>query len=195
MIYRDPKCVLVANNPAEADIVAGWLSDQGVSAQVMNRATLGGLEGLTPFSPLGVGTAGLEVWVEDPAQAPEALRLLAEHAAAREAKGQGGQPITVACDRCGARLTFAAAQRGSTQECEHCGAYVDVESATGPRGRPHPPGDEGHEAKAQAGPAWRMGALRPLRRPIALLLLAPVFLMAGLLMVGLLVWLVSALLP
>jgi len=84
MIYRDPKCVFVANNPGEADVVAGWLSDQGIRAQVMNRATLGGLEGLTPFSPLGVATVGIEVWVQDPTQADEALRLLAEHAAARE---------------------------------------------------------------------------------------------------------------
>jgi hypothetical protein len=191
MIYRDPKCVFVANNPAEADIVAGWLTDQGIRAQVMNRATLGGLVGLTP---LGVGTAAIELWVEDPTQAPEALRLLAEHAAGRKAKNQGRQPITVVCERCGARLTFAATQRGSTQECEHCGAYVDVESECRSQGRPQPLGEERAEEKAQPEPTWRMGALRSLRRPIALLLLAPVFLGISLLSLSLVVWLVNALL-
>jgi len=37
MLYRDPKCVFVASDVGQADIVAGWLQEHGIPAEVMNR--------------------------------------------------------------------------------------------------------------------------------------------------------------
>src|SRR6185369_13594934 len=54
-MHRDAKCVYVANSPGEADVVAVWLEEQGFPSRVMNMSTLGGLAGLTPFSPLAIG--------------------------------------------------------------------------------------------------------------------------------------------
>jgi hypothetical protein len=57
MINRDPKCVFVAANAAEAAVVANWLEHQGVPAQVMDTMTL---DGLTAWA--GVSARGIEVW-------------------------------------------------------------------------------------------------------------------------------------
>ena len=129
MINRDPRCVFVANTMAHAVVTANWLNEQGIAAEVMDLMTLGGLEGLTAWAP-GISARGLEVWVLDASKAPEARRVLAEHAAARarqaeEAK-EGGD-LEVVCEECGRTSVFPAAQRGTVQDCPHCGEYLDVE--------------------------------------------------------------------
>lgn len=129
MIYRDPKCVHVADSLSEAESVVHFLKGQGLAAEVMNPATLGGLLGLTWLSRTGVSANGLEVWVNDAADAPQALARLKEFAAeqtrkAEEKDAQG--PVAADCEECDRTSTFPAAQRGTTQDCPHCGAYLDV---------------------------------------------------------------------
>ena len=63
MIYRDPKCVFVADSLGLAEVVATWLRGQEIPAEVMNPSTLGGLLGLTPYSLTAVSATGIEVWV------------------------------------------------------------------------------------------------------------------------------------
>jgi hypothetical protein len=87
LIYRDPKCVHVADSLSEAESVAHFLNGHGLPAQVMNPATLGGLLGLTVLSRTGVSSTGLEVWVNDPAHAEPALQKLQEFAAEQTKKG------------------------------------------------------------------------------------------------------------
>jgi hypothetical protein len=120
MLFRDPKCVFVAENFAQANVVAGWLQGQGIDADVMNRETFGG------FVPSGV-----EVWVSDPAQARCAIRLLGEHTVEQVTTKQTGSALEVLCDECGQTSIFPAEQRGSVQNCPHCSAYVDVEPPDG----------------------------------------------------------------
>lgn len=129
MIYRDPKCVHVADSLSEAQSVAHFLSGLGFPAQVMNPATLGGLLGLTWASRTGVSATGLEVWVDDPAHAEPALQKLqtfeaekTQKVADKATKG----PVEAECEECGKCSTFPAAERDSTQDCPHCGAYMDV---------------------------------------------------------------------
>jgi hypothetical protein len=190
MIYRDPKCVFVANNPGEADIVASWLNDHGIPSRVMNRATLGGLDGLTPFSPFGVATAGIEVWVQDPANAAEALRSLQEHATEQQTVDESEQVVDVTCDRCGQLTTIPTTQPGLAQRCQHCGAVLEPKSWEISQATEDE--DEDVEDDDQAEPADRMAGLRSLRRPMAFLLLSPIFLGLGLLAVGLVAWLARA---
>lgn len=129
-MHRDAKCVYVANSPGEADVVALWLAEQSFPTRVMNMSTLGGLPGLTPFSPLAIGAGGIEVWVLDEARAPLAKQLLDEHseslAKQSTAAAQQGAPIEVHCEECGRTAQFPAKERGSVQECPHCGEYLDV---------------------------------------------------------------------
>ncbi len=130
MVYRDPRCVFVSNNVGEAQVVATWLQAQGIDAEAMNLSTLGGFEGLTILSPGGTGTAGIEVWVHNPDQAPEAIALLTEHqerlAAEAAHAPQGPAFIDVVCEECGKRTTFPGKDRGSVETCPHCSAYLDV---------------------------------------------------------------------
>jgi|SRR5579863_2336189 len=143
-MHRDAKCVYVANSPGEADVVAVWLEEQGFATRVMNMSTLGGIAGLTPYSPLGISPGGIEVWVLDEPKAPLAKQMLDEHsqslvrqaAAAAEQNG----PIEVCCEECGRTAEFPAQQRGSVQECPHCGEYLDI-------------GDPGHGADEVSGAA------------------------------------------
>jgi len=77
MIHRDPKCVFVAADAAEAAVVVNWLEQQGVPAQVMDTMTLGGLDGLTGWT--GISARGMEVWVLREDLVDRARQLLAEH--------------------------------------------------------------------------------------------------------------------
>jgi hypothetical protein len=127
---RDERCVYVADSLGSAEVIVVWLGDQGVPAQVMNGATQGGLVGLTPLSTSGVASAGFEVWVNDVSQADRARQLLEEHhrdiAAKREEAAESVGPVAVVCEECGHETVFAGNQAGTTQDCQECGAYLDV---------------------------------------------------------------------
>jgi hypothetical protein len=126
---RDPKCVYVADSMGLAEVVATWLAEQGFPAEVMNQATLGGLRGLTPYALSGVSADGVEVWVQDAAHADDARKALAEQArraAAEQAAREAAPPVEVVCEDCNQTSTFAGKERGSVQDCPHCGAYLDV---------------------------------------------------------------------
>lgn len=58
---------------------------------------------------------------------------------ANEGAAPGGVPIEVLCEECGERTSFPAAQRGSVQECPHCGTFLDVGEEPG---GDFPPSDE-----------------------------------------------------
>jgi hypothetical protein len=77
MISRDPKCVFVASDAAQAAVVANWLEHQSIPARVMDTMTLGGLDGLTAWT--GVSARGIEVWVLRPDDAERARALVEEH--------------------------------------------------------------------------------------------------------------------
>jgi hypothetical protein len=142
MLYRDPRCVFVADTLGQAGVVAGWLQDHGIAVEVMNQLTMGGLAS-AQYTP----ATGIEVWIVDPAQAPEAVRLLGEHALELLARKQAGRPLEVVCDECGEVSTFPAEQAGSVQHCPHCSAYLDVEAEEGTGQPQEPGGPEGGEGR------------------------------------------------
>ena len=121
MLHRDPRCVFVSDDPGVANDVASCLTGEGMPAQVMNRATLGGL--------LGPNVSGVEVWVTDPEQAERALKLIAQRAEFKpqrtEAIADDG-PVIAACEECGHTMAFAGEDRGTIQMCPNCGDFLDV---------------------------------------------------------------------
>ncbi|MCE9548008.1 MAG: DUF2007 domain-containing protein [Planctomycetia bacterium] len=129
-IYRDPRCVYVANNPGEADIIVIWLDKHEIPAWVTNQNTLGGLPGLTSFSKTGISPRGIEVWVVDPEKAPAARTLLAEHArelaATQHFRQNLPDSLLAQCDDCGRSTPFEARFAGTVQNCPHCKAHIDV---------------------------------------------------------------------
>jgi hypothetical protein len=68
------KQVFVAQNPAEAHLVKGFLENRGIRAEVRGEA-LWGTRGETPLTPDTLPS----VWVLDDLQAPEAIRALEEY--------------------------------------------------------------------------------------------------------------------
>ncbi len=124
----DPRCVHVDNETATATLVASWLTAQGIPAKITNE-NIGGFEGLTSVST-SLGSNGVEVWVDDLADADRAKQLLAEKAAElKSAHPVVSLPVEAECDECGIRSTFAGEARGTVQECPNCSAYIDIPGA------------------------------------------------------------------
>ncbi len=178
MISRDPSCVFVAADAAQAAVVANWLEHQGVPAQVMDTMTLGGLEGLTAWT--GISARGIEVWVVRQADAEVACTMIAEHDQALSAllagKASAGA-VSAHCEECGCTSEFPGQQRGTVQNCPHCGRYLDVPDGDAP--------DEGGvedstdaqsqhadaDATAASAMPLRPSRLRRLQKPIILFFL------------------------
>lgn len=129
MISRDPRCVFVANQQHEAALVIALLGEEGIEADVVNSATLGGLEGVVGIIPRA-GIKGMEVWVQDASKAEAARELLARQTAdvqaIRAARQSRTGNVDVPCSACGRVNTFPAAQQGTVQSCTRCGAYLDI---------------------------------------------------------------------
>lgn len=142
MIYRDPKCVFVADSPGMAEVVVLFLGRNNITAQVMDPETLGGFLGLTPLSSTGISANGIEVWVREQATAEQARELIAQREevlkekAARAATRLG--TVKAECDECGKSTEFPAADAGSVQDCPHCGEYMDVPDLEDESPQPNP---------------------------------------------------------
>ena len=111
------------NRLGEADIVAAWLEERGITAFVKDELAAQMLP-----TPMIIAPTGIEVCVA-PEHADEARRLLAEHAEelrTHERAPESAEPITAICEDCGEASTFPAAQAGKVQTCPHCRAHMDV---------------------------------------------------------------------
>lgn len=127
MISRAPRCVFVANDAAQAAVVVNWLEHEDVPAQVMDTLTHGGLEGLTAWT--GVSSRGIEVWVIQQVDSDRARALIAQHQQSLSSllmKKAATGPVSARCEECGRISEFPGQQRGTVQDCPHCGRYLDV---------------------------------------------------------------------
>lgn len=128
MALRDPFAAYNAGNNVEAHLVCGLLQDAGIQAVVIEDV-----------SQVGVWLGGTvaeihkpQVWIEraDIERARPVLtdyeRRNAERWAAERGERDAGPPVEVVCEECGKRSKFPAVQMGTTQNCPHCRAYVDV---------------------------------------------------------------------
>jgi len=124
---RDMICVYRAADLGEADIVAAWLAEQGITAHVKNRNSA-----INVYVSSVAAPRGIEVCVVDPAQADRAKELLRVHAdesAVKKLHDTAGPDIEAVCEECGKASRFPFAQRGSVQTCPHCRQYIDVPQA------------------------------------------------------------------
>jgi hypothetical protein len=129
MPLRDPVAVYNAATNAEAQLLRIALVEAGIEAYATEDV-----------SAVGIWMFGLlpeihkpQVWVEraDMARVKPILDEFEERAHERRqaaAAPADGSPIEATCEECGRSSSFPAAQRGSVQDCPHCGAYVDVGS-------------------------------------------------------------------
>ena len=129
MISRDQRCVYVVDNLADGGLVIALLGEEGIEAEIINSATLGGLEGVASLAPRA-GIKGMEVWVHDLSKVQRATQLLEERfeqVRARRAQREARTgTIDAVCEECGKSSTFPASQAGTVQDCPHCQRYMDV---------------------------------------------------------------------
>lgn len=127
MSHQNERSVHLAKTMSEAVIIVSTLSMNGIAARVPDEMTLGGIGGLTVF---GKDTAGgIEVWVDDPANAEEARAIIVDMKANiidRAAQSEHRGPIEMDCDRCGKHLKFAGEEWGTVGECPSCGQFLDI---------------------------------------------------------------------
>jgi hypothetical protein len=129
MPLQDAIAVYTAADNMEAHFVREALFGAGIEAYLTeDLSPVGGwMFGLVP------GIHKPQVWIErtDAQRARPILEDFEQRAAelrARAADEQPTTPIEVVCEKCGKSTEFPASQRGSVQECAHCGAFVDVAS-------------------------------------------------------------------
>ena len=124
MEFTDPVIVYTAASNVEAHLVVDLLHANGVPAHAV--------EDQSRVSLWAFGTISQNhkpnVWV-DKATVQEAAALIQafeEQRRQRKHPGQGSGEIQVRCEECGETTMFRNSLDGTTQECSHCQAYVDV---------------------------------------------------------------------
>lgn len=133
---RDPRCVFPAADLASANAVADLLGRRGFPCEVVPPPMVppaGDALGFTEPPPPVV-----EVRVIDVDQAAAARQAIADEREAvrevqdrlrRRAERTGVMGAT--CEECGKPSDWPAAQAGTTQDCPHCGAYMDIPDPEG----------------------------------------------------------------
>lgn len=133
MAIADPVAVYTAHNVVEADTVRIFLEQEGIKA----FADQGRYDILWLLFAWPPSSRKLRVWVNQ-LDTRRAKALLAEyderqHAcpAIRVAVAAAGRVMAV-CEECGKTSWFPDSQRGTTQNCPFCYAYVDVGEVESP---------------------------------------------------------------
>ncbi|MEE2642535.1 MAG: hypothetical protein VX768_18030 [Planctomycetota bacterium] len=121
MNLDNPVPVFTAKTNIEAIQIAALLVSKGIPAFAM--------EDDHSFSTLPGTVHKPDVYVEEQLK-EKALLLIHQLEEERVAQTRAAElvdgPIKVHCEECNRSSTFAKSLNGTTQECPHCHAYVDV---------------------------------------------------------------------
>ena len=124
MNFQEPFIVYTAATNLEANTIVAILNANGIPAHAV--------EDQSGASLWGGGTISQyhqpNVWV-DKSTAQRAAQLILrfeESKRDRDNPGVSTGEIPVKCEACGKTTIFPDALHGTTQECSHCQAYVDV---------------------------------------------------------------------
>ncbi|PHR85924.1 MAG: hypothetical protein COA78_38600 [Blastopirellula sp.] len=124
MELKQPYKVYTAASNIEVHLIVEMLGSNGIDAYAVEDQS-----GVSLFS---FGTIGQfhqpNVWVEkSTAQAAaELIDQFFEKDQPSADSSTNASPIEVECEECGKVSTFPESQNGTTQDCSHCSAYVDV---------------------------------------------------------------------
>lgn len=141
MAMVDPVKIYAAKSNVQADMIRASLQAAGIEAFAGEDS-----------SPAGIWAGGTlpsatdsSIWVSR-ADADRAVALIGEQERvdAERADAEGIE-VEVTCEECGKAATFPSSQRGTVQECPHCGAYLDVDVDD----QPDEPPDGEYDAKSE----------------------------------------------
>lgn len=116
--------------------VAAWLVERlieaGVVADIRADVPKPSVDPLTGATQMADPT-GVEVVIADPEKEGEARQLIEDRMAdlealraKRAARAAREGTVPAVCEECGESSDWPAAEMGSTQDCPHCGAFLDV---------------------------------------------------------------------
>lgn len=124
MDFQKPVIVYTAETNVEAHMIVNMLHANGVQAYAV--------EDQSGVSIWGFGTISQyhkpNIWVDEMTRQKAAalIREFEQIKRARRDPARGPAEIQVQCERCGEATFFPRSLDGTTQECAHCGAYLDV---------------------------------------------------------------------
>jgi hypothetical protein len=123
----DPVAVYNAKNDIDAHLVCEYLQNHGIESHVTRDDSLVGTWRLLPEIQKP------QVWIDRSAvEAAKPLLMKYEqrqrlHATPAEGSAERERDyIEVVCEECGKTSVFGGSKNGTVQDCQHCGAYVDV---------------------------------------------------------------------
>ena len=124
MEFKEPFKVYTAADNVEAHTIAQMLKASGIPAHAVEDQSVVGL--------FGFGIIGQvhkpDVWV-DKSTAKQASQLVAQYeetARNRDQTENSAVGISAQCEDCGETTMYPGELDGTTQNCPHCHAYVDV---------------------------------------------------------------------
>ncbi|MDB5342631.1 MAG: hypothetical protein JWP89_1008 [Schlesneria sp.] len=124
MDFKKPSIVHTAGSNAEAHMIVLMLQANGVLAHAS--------EDQSGVSLWAFGTISQfhkpNIWVDEETL-PTATALIQDFEEKKKANvtsGEGSGEIQVLCEGCGKTTPFPSTLDGTTQQCGHCHAYVDV---------------------------------------------------------------------
>lgn len=127
MAILNPVVAYNAANNAEAHLLCNYLEQNGIEAHATFDESVVGLWAFGTLPEIHKP----QIWV-DKANVEAAVSLLAEYERGRSQRNAAERSdfttgsIDAVCEECGQTSTFAASKNGTTQDCSHCGAYMDV---------------------------------------------------------------------
>ncbi len=131
MAEDDPRTVFVAQSLELAEAAVKLLAGEGIAAEVIvppPRAESQLITGVTDM----VEPDEFQIRITDPAKADDANKFLgsviatAKLQAIRDKRANRTGTVTVACEECGKSSDWPATEMGTTENCPHCGAYMDI---------------------------------------------------------------------
>ncbi len=124
MNFSEPHKVYTAESNIEAHLIVNMLSANGIEALVDEDQS-----GVNFWFGGRIGQFYLpNVWVEKSNSLPAAQLIsdFEEKKRDQEQHTENAADIDVVCEECGKDSKFAHTLDGTTQECPHCHAYLDV---------------------------------------------------------------------
>jgi hypothetical protein len=128
---RHPQTIHISSEFAAATAIAAWLTEKGFPAEAVRPNAVAAVPdnfGLVPETGSGIEVRVVKAEHVEPAKQALAdhREVLAEIRAREEKRAARTGTVEAVCEECGKPSTWPANQMGSTQDCPHCHAYMDI---------------------------------------------------------------------
>lgn len=125
MDLKKPVVVYVAGSNLESHLIVTMLVNHGIPAYAVEDQSGASLWMFGTISQFHKP----KIYVEDTdvEQATAMIEQYEETERERRAVQGSDLSIEVVCEECGKTSRFSDSQRGTVQDCPHCGEYIDVE--------------------------------------------------------------------